>query len=172
MASDTAMLGIEWCLAVGLRRLPRRGWRDDAVRWLSACRAMTRDAAIDGIFLDGNIKALEPGYLARQIGPTAKKNVLAGYAPEAKGPSNSRNAWVLECVQRNECPGHSVVLPFRATAGGKVHQCLHSDFRFRVELPHSRVALAGERDFDTPRRKRPPQDLVNAEGNHIPLPPW
>ena len=47
--------------------------------WVSACCTMARDAAIDGIFLDGNIKALEPGYLARQIGPATKRNVLAGY---------------------------------------------------------------------------------------------
>ncbi len=47
--------------------------------WTAACKAMTDDAAIDGIFVDGNIKALEPGYLRRQIGATKKQQTTDGY---------------------------------------------------------------------------------------------
>ena len=46
--------------------------------WVNAC-SMTTDPAIDGIFLDGNIKALEPGYLAREIGTAKKKQTIDGY---------------------------------------------------------------------------------------------
>ena len=47
--------------------------------WINSCRSMTADPAIDGIFLDGNIKALEPGYLARQIGTAKKRQTIKGY---------------------------------------------------------------------------------------------
>ena len=47
--------------------------------WTQTCQTMTADPAIDGIFLDGNIKALEPRYLAREIGPEKKQEVAAGY---------------------------------------------------------------------------------------------
>ena len=47
--------------------------------WVEACKDMTSDSAIDGIFLDGNIKALERGYLARQIGRDKKKQTVDGY---------------------------------------------------------------------------------------------
>ena len=47
--------------------------------WVNACKNMTRYPQIDGIFLDGNIKALERGYLARQIGAAKKKQTMAGY---------------------------------------------------------------------------------------------
>ncbi|MGJ8673748.1 putative glycoside hydrolase [Rubritalea sp.] len=47
--------------------------------WVQACKTMTSDTAIDGVFLDGNIKALETGYLARQIGVVKKKETMAGY---------------------------------------------------------------------------------------------
>lgn len=47
--------------------------------WVNACRRMTADPHIDGIFLDGNIKALERGYLARQIGAAKKKQTMDGY---------------------------------------------------------------------------------------------
>ena len=36
--------------------------------WVENCKTMTSDPPIDGIFLDGNIKALEPRCLQRQIG--------------------------------------------------------------------------------------------------------
>lgn len=47
--------------------------------WVQTCDQMTRHPAIDGIFLDGNVKALEPGYLKRQIGPTKKRQTIDGY---------------------------------------------------------------------------------------------
>ncbi|MCC9654565.1 putative glycoside hydrolase [Rhodopirellula halodulae] len=47
--------------------------------WLDSCKIMTADASIDGIFIDGNIKALEPGYLRRQIGANKKKQTMDGY---------------------------------------------------------------------------------------------
>ncbi|MGJ8656016.1 MAG: putative glycoside hydrolase [Akkermansiaceae bacterium] len=47
--------------------------------WVKTCKVMTDDPAIDGVFLDGNIKALEPGYLKRQIGVEKKKATMDGY---------------------------------------------------------------------------------------------
>ena len=47
--------------------------------WVKNCKKMTSDPAIDGIFLDGNIKALEPGYLKRDIGVDKKTETIAGY---------------------------------------------------------------------------------------------
>ncbi len=47
--------------------------------WVETCRSVTSDPTVDGIFLDGNIKALEPGYLARQIGREKKKRTMDGY---------------------------------------------------------------------------------------------
>jgi len=61
--------------------------------WINTCKEMTADPAIDGIFLDGNIKALEPGYLTRQIGVGKKKQTMDGYhammkqTREAIGPN-------------------------------------------------------------------------------------
>lgn len=47
--------------------------------WVDTCRNMTQHPQIDGIFLDGNIKALVPGYLASQIGIKKKKQTMDGY---------------------------------------------------------------------------------------------
>jgi len=47
--------------------------------WVGTCSRMTAEAAIDGIFLDGNVKALEPGYLAKQVGTDKKKLTIDGY---------------------------------------------------------------------------------------------
>ena len=47
--------------------------------WVDTCSSMTADPHIDGIFFDGNVKALEPGYLARQIGTVKKKQTMDGY---------------------------------------------------------------------------------------------
>ena len=62
-------------------RVPAYDLSDQRLRqwWVEACGAMTNDPAIDGIFLDGNIKVLEPGYLVKQIGSDRKRKVLAGY---------------------------------------------------------------------------------------------
>jgi len=40
---------------------------------------MTASPLIDGIFLDGNIKALEPNYLVREIGNKKKQQTITGY---------------------------------------------------------------------------------------------
>ncbi len=47
--------------------------------WIEQCKRMTEDPAIDGVFFDGNVKALEPGYLHREIGQDKKQAVEAGY---------------------------------------------------------------------------------------------
>lgn len=47
--------------------------------WVDQCKRMTDDPAIDGVFFDGNVKALEPGYLRREIGQEKKEQVEAGY---------------------------------------------------------------------------------------------
>jgi len=47
--------------------------------WVDTCSDMTSDPSIDGVFLDGNIKALEPKYLASKIGTEKKEAVTAGY---------------------------------------------------------------------------------------------
>ena len=47
--------------------------------WVKSCQQVVADPNIDGLFLDGNIKALEPGYLARQIGKAKKKQTMDGY---------------------------------------------------------------------------------------------
>ncbi len=47
--------------------------------WVGHCREMAADPAIDGLFFDGNIKALEPGYLRSEIGEEKKKQVEQGY---------------------------------------------------------------------------------------------
>lgn len=46
--------------------------------WVDTAVSVCRDHAIDGLFLDGNIKALTP-YLARQLPPGKKDAVTAGY---------------------------------------------------------------------------------------------
>ena len=69
--------------------------------WVDTCSSMTADPAIDGIFLDGNIKALESGYLARQIGAAKKKQTMDGYhlmmkqTREAIGPNSLMIANIL-----------------------------------------------------------------------------
>lgn len=47
--------------------------------WVKNCQKIVADPAIDGVFLDGNIKALEKGYLKRQIGVEKKAAVTKGY---------------------------------------------------------------------------------------------
>jgi hypothetical protein len=47
--------------------------------WVESCSQVAADPAIDGIFLDGNIKALEPGYLAGQVGRKKKQETIKGY---------------------------------------------------------------------------------------------
>ena len=47
--------------------------------WVDHCLEICGHYEIDGIFLDGNIKALEPGYLRRDIGNDRKQKVAEGY---------------------------------------------------------------------------------------------
>jgi hypothetical protein len=69
--------------------------------WVNTCLTMTADPHIDGIFLDGNIKALVPNYLARQIGAAKKKQTMDGYhlmmkqTREAIGPDKLMIANIL-----------------------------------------------------------------------------
>ena len=75
--------------------------------WVNSCRSLTVDPAIDGIFLDGNIKALVPGYLARQIGAAKKKQTMDGYhlmmkqTREAIGPNKLMIANILRARFEN-----------------------------------------------------------------------
>ncbi len=75
--------------------------------WVDTCKSMTSDPAIDGIFLDGNIKALEPVYLKRQIGVEKKKEVADGYhlmmkkTREAIGPNKLMVANILRARFNN-----------------------------------------------------------------------
>ncbi|TWU64677.1 putative glycoside hydrolase [Crateriforma conspicua] len=47
--------------------------------WANACRTMTQSPDIDGVFLDGNVKAIEPAYLAKEIGLAKKQQTIEGY---------------------------------------------------------------------------------------------
>lgn len=75
--------------------------------WVKSCSSMTADPAIDGIFLDGNIKALELGYLAREIGDAKKQQTMDGYhllmrqTREAIGPDKLMVANVLRARFEN-----------------------------------------------------------------------
>ena len=75
--------------------------------WVKSCSAMTAHPGIDGIFLDGNVKALEPGYLARQIGVAKKKQTIDGYhlmmtqMREAIGPEKLMVANILRARFEN-----------------------------------------------------------------------
>ncbi|NJN05852.1 MAG: TonB-dependent receptor [Rhodobacteraceae bacterium] len=75
--------------------------------WVKSCSSVTADPAIDGIFLDGNIKALEPGYLTRQIGTAKKKQTMDGYhllmkqTREAIGPDKLMVANILRARFQN-----------------------------------------------------------------------
>ncbi|MGJ8653774.1 MAG: putative glycoside hydrolase [Opitutaceae bacterium] len=69
--------------------------------WIDHCKSMVADPSIDGLFLDGNIKALEPGYLRRDIGKAKKQAVEDGYLEmmeqtrEAIGPDKLMIANIL-----------------------------------------------------------------------------
>jgi hypothetical protein len=75
--------------------------------WVDTCKNLAVDPAIDGIFLDGNVKALEPGYLARQIGARKKKRTMDGYhlmmkqTREAIGPNELMIANILRARFEN-----------------------------------------------------------------------
>ena len=47
--------------------------------WLASAKRVCAEPSIDGLFLDGNIKVLEPGYLLNEIGEKKKAGVVDGY---------------------------------------------------------------------------------------------
>lgn len=47
--------------------------------WLEHARSVCRSPYIDGLFVDGNIKVLEPGYLKQEVGADKKNAVVEGY---------------------------------------------------------------------------------------------
>jgi hypothetical protein len=47
--------------------------------WVANVRQVGADQAIDGVFLDGNVKVLEQAYLLKEIGAAKKEAVVAGY---------------------------------------------------------------------------------------------
>jgi hypothetical protein len=52
--------------------------------WLDAAGKICADPAIDGLFLDGNVKVLEPAYLRNAIGEKKKAAVVDGYTAMMK----------------------------------------------------------------------------------------
>jgi hypothetical protein len=60
--------------AYNLASQPMRDW------WLATAGKVCADPAIDGLFLDGVVKVLEPDYLSKEIGKEKKAAALAGYA--------------------------------------------------------------------------------------------
>ncbi|MDA3926962.1 MAG: putative glycoside hydrolase [Kiritimatiellae bacterium] len=60
--------------------------------WIDSAKMVCTNEFIDGLFVDGNIKVLAPGYLQRQVGADKKAAVLKAYhemmkrLPEAIGP--------------------------------------------------------------------------------------
>ncbi|TWT55339.1 putative glycoside hydrolase [Allorhodopirellula solitaria] len=62
-------------------RLPAYDLSNKTLReqWIDAADDVCSDPAIDGIFLDGVVKVLEPAYLKREIGEQKKAAELAGY---------------------------------------------------------------------------------------------
>jgi len=59
--------------AYDLTRPEVRNW------WVSHAQAVCTEAAVDGLFLDGNVKVLEPGYLRAAIGANKKAQLMEGY---------------------------------------------------------------------------------------------
>ena len=59
--------------AYDLSNVAMRDW------WINAAMDVCADPAVDGIFLDGVVKVLEPAFLKREIGEAKKDAVLAGY---------------------------------------------------------------------------------------------
>lgn len=59
--------------AYDLTNKPLRDW------WLANAKQVCADPALDGIFLDGVVKVLEPDYLRQEIGEKKKAGMIAGY---------------------------------------------------------------------------------------------
>ena len=90
------------CEAYDLTNPEVRDW------WVGHAKQMCADPAIDGLFLDGNIKVLSPGYLNRDIGKEKKAAQLAGYETmmgevrKALGPDKIMLANVLRVGQSKD----------------------------------------------------------------------
>ncbi|MCX8496355.1 MAG: putative glycoside hydrolase [Akkermansiaceae bacterium] len=90
------------CEAYDLTNPQVRDW------WVGHAKQMCADPAIDGLFFDGNIKVLSPGYLARDIGKEKKAAELAGYETmmsdvrKALGPDKIMLANVLRIGQSKD----------------------------------------------------------------------
>ena len=76
--------------------------------WVGHAKQVCADPSIDGLFLDGNIKVLSPGYLNRDIGKEKKAAQLAGYKTmmdetrKALGPDKILLANVLRIGQSKD----------------------------------------------------------------------
>lgn len=90
------------CEAYDLSNPQVREW------WVGHAKQICADPAIDGLFFDGNIKVLSPGYLTRDIGQEKKAAQLAGYetmmveARKALGPDKIMLANVLRVGQSKD----------------------------------------------------------------------
>jgi hypothetical protein len=90
------------CEAYDLTKPQVRDW------WVGHAKQMCADPAIDGLFLDGNIKVLSSGYLTRDIGKEKKVAQLAGYETmmgevrKALGPDKIMLANVLRVGQSKD----------------------------------------------------------------------
>lgn len=90
------------CEAYDLSNPQVREW------WVGHAKQICTDPAIDGLFFDGNIKVLSPGYLTRDIGQEKKAAQLAGYetmmveARKALGPDKIMLANVLRVGQSKD----------------------------------------------------------------------
>jgi hypothetical protein len=90
------------CEAYDLSNPQVREW------WVGHAKKICSDPAIDGLFFDGNIKVLSPGYLTRDIGQEKKAAQLAGYetmmveARKALGPDKIMLANVLRVGQSKD----------------------------------------------------------------------
>lgn len=79
--SNSILKGKNGNTALIRKRLPAYDLSNPKVRdwWVKSCSEMTSDPAIDGVFLDGDVKVLEPRYLAYDIGVEKKIEVIKGY---------------------------------------------------------------------------------------------
>ena len=90
------------CEAYDLTNPQVRDW------WVGHAKQVCSNPAIDGLFFDGNIKVLSPGYLKRDIGDEKKAAQFAGYetmmaeARKALGPDKIMLANVLRLGQSKD----------------------------------------------------------------------
>jgi len=90
------------CEAYDLTNPQVRDW------WVGHAKQVCADPAIDGLFFDGNIKVLSPGYLNRDIGKEKKAAQFAGYETmmaetrKALGPDKIMLANVLRIGQSKD----------------------------------------------------------------------